>query len=343
MTFNKINNQRVDWELKFIFFLGLLLILLAAFKTPGVDADSMTYIGDVFTPVSQMSLLNKEPMFWFIVLINQWVFSASYTGFFFIYALLGVGVKIYAINEILPNRVFFPFLVYCFIFYLVHEFTQIRGGVAIGLFLLSLKYVYHNNPQKFFFINAIAIMFHYSALIALPVYFMSGKKINVKFYSLLPFLGILFAIFLHFLDLADKASLIKYFSDHLPSQIGFKLSLYASLLTENTQSEINLFNFFYLSIICFYYFSLWNLNKISKHSEFIFISLKLTGVMIFCFYFFSFFPVMAYRLSEFYGISLVILLPSLAFAFRQVFIAKVFIFFWLLLYFIFGQFATLNL
>lgn len=338
-----VNNQRVNWRLKFIYFLGLLLILLAAFKTPGVDADSMTYIGDVFAPISQMSLLSKEPMYWFFILINQWLFSASYIGLFFIYALLGVGVKIYAINEILPNKVLFPFLVYFFVFYLVHEYTQVRAGVAIGLFLLSLKYVYYKNPQKFFLITTIAVMFHYSAFIALPAYFMSGKKINIKFYALLPLFGILCAVFFQLLELEHRVGLINYFSDHLPHQIGFKLSIYATLLVNGAHSEINLFNFFYLSIICFYYFALWNLNNISKYSEFVFISLKLTGLMIFCFYFFSFFPVVAYRLSEFYGISLVILLPSLAFAFRQAFFAKIFIFLWLLLYFVFGQFATLNL
>lgn len=66
---------------------------------------------------------------------------------FFIYAL-AVSIKFLAIRQISK----FPFLsifTYISLYFVLLEMTQIRAGVAIGIFLLSIKDIYNRNLINF--------------------------------------------------------------------------------------------------------------------------------------------------------------------------------------------------
>lgn len=58
--------------------------------------------------------------------------------------------------------------------------SAIKQGIAIGFCLYSLTYVCKRKPVQFLLCVSIAVLFHSSALVFLPVYFLWGYEKNVK-------------------------------------------------------------------------------------------------------------------------------------------------------------------
>lgn len=58
------------------------------------------------------------------------------------------------------------------------SFNGIRQYIAIGIFLVSLKYINENNFKKYLFCIAAAATFHTSSIILIPAYFL--RKINIR-------------------------------------------------------------------------------------------------------------------------------------------------------------------
>lgn len=56
----------------------------------------------------------------------------------------------------------------------------IRQTMALALFYYSLKYIEKQNIKKYFFINIVGALFHASAILFLPLYFILSKKLSVK-------------------------------------------------------------------------------------------------------------------------------------------------------------------
>ena len=152
--------------------------------------------------------------------------------------------------------------------------------------------------------------FHYSAIIMLVVYFVNNKNINRKIYFFLPIIG-LFLAFIPNLML----TIFTFFEFILPSVIANKVTIYISLIDNEDYNKINIFNLFTLSLICFYYFALFNIWRLKTELDIVLI--KFFGLQLFIYYAFSSIPTFAIRLSEFIGFSLILLIPNLIFMFKQ--------------------------
>lgn len=85
------------------------------------------------------------------------------------------------LNRYSANRFHIFSLAVFFVFYgLVFEVNLLRNFKALLLFLLSIKYIEERKPIKYFILNIIGLMFHWSSLCFLPLYFFIHKKINLK-------------------------------------------------------------------------------------------------------------------------------------------------------------------
>lgn len=93
----------------------------------------------------------------------------------------------------------FPLLgvcVYISRFFLGRNFMQVRAGIAYAIILLGISYVKERNWKKYFIIVFCAYLFHKSALIAIPLYFMGCFKIKKQHVvALIGFAFILTAFF----------------------------------------------------------------------------------------------------------------------------------------------------
>ena len=73
------------------------------------------------------------------------------------------------------------FLIYlCGIFYFF-SMNGIRQSIAMMLFYYSFRYIKEQNFKKYLMFNGVGVLFHTSAVLFLPLYFVLGKKIKFKF------------------------------------------------------------------------------------------------------------------------------------------------------------------
>ena len=301
---------RINKKTLVLFTVALLLIFIAGFRPIGLDRDSPNYVSLLNIPFSQANFLDKEPTFWMLVEINRVLFSSNERTFFLIFAIIGVSLKILAINR-LSSMPFLSLWAYICLYFVLHEMTEIRAGVASGIFLLAIQDIVNRNLKKFIIKVLFASLFHYSAIVMLPLYFLNLRKISI-IYFFLPVIGLFLAYF------GLSKILLLNFTDFLPEFLSYKLRIYLSLLELGEHKEINIFNFFYSSLLILLYFILYYYakNKIKFNNYDIFY-IKVLSLLLFTFYFFSPVPVLAFRISEFFGVILIIFLPNLVLYFKQ--------------------------
>lgn len=287
---------------------ALILILIAGLRPIGLDRDSITY-ANIIQSYKDIDLSALEPAFWVIKWFNDIFFNGNVRTFFLIYAILGVSIKFLAIRR-LSKLPWLSVGVYLSLYFILHEMTQIRASVATGLFLLSIPDIYNRNFKKFTLKALLAFSFHYSAIVMLPLYFLHPKKLNMA-YFLLPIVGLISAYF----DLSK--TLLSNLADLAPNFLAYKINTYLTLLELGEHSEINIVNFYYSSLLLLTYFGffLYIKNKIKNDYDVLF--LKILGLSLFSFYFFSDVPVFAFRVSEFLNVVTVIFLPNFILYFKQ--------------------------
>jgi putative capsular polysaccharide biosynthesis protein len=102
---------------------------------------------------------------------NRYIFIFVVT--LFIYLLYYINIKRYATDYRIALLLFFGLLFF-------FTFTYLRQMIGVGIAGLSLKYIYERKLWRFVIVVLIAASFHNSALILLPVYFFSIKKISIR-------------------------------------------------------------------------------------------------------------------------------------------------------------------
>lgn len=318
---------RKNLHIIIIIISSILLILIAGLRPIGIDSDSYNYASILHVPLYGFNFTSIEPFVWLIIGLNRYLFSGNEQAFFLMFALLGVTLKLYAIKRIS----LFPMLsiiTYISLYFVLHEMIQIRVGVAAGIFLLSLPDIARRNLTGYLFKTTLACMFHYSAIIMLVVYFFRPNKINKYFYMALPIIGISLAV------TGDVIlRLINIVIGFFPMILSYRMNLHIFLLGEGISADINLFNIYYSVLLLLYYFLLFNYGKMK--SEYDLILIKIFGLMLFSFYALSSVPVLAFRVSEFLGVVLIILIPHSVFMFKQKAIATFSIMVVLITYFVF--------
>ncbi|EPK8021202.1 EpsG family protein [Providencia rettgeri] len=305
---------KVKKESIFLFILATLLILAATLRPPGIDRDSLTYIDMINRPIAELWF--QEPTFILLVSINKYIFNNSYIIFFFSYALLGVSLKIIAISKIDKYK-WFGVFTYLFLYFTLHDLTQIRAGVASGFFLLSIYYIDKSKSKAFVF-SLLSVIFHYSAILGFIIYCFSTKKINKLFYVILVIVSLLISILL-------SQDIIVTIASYLPDFLSHKVNTYVYLLNNSGQwSEINQFNLYYLSLIYIFLVQLYFTKNVKSNEKFNnskgysdIVILKTMMLMIVSYYILVPIPVLAGRVSEFYGIVLICFIPQFLSNFRK--------------------------
>lgn len=281
---------------------GLVLFFFAAFRPVGLDRDSINYAEVIAKGYSDESI--NEPTFNIIKYVSGFLFPDVTLGVFIIYALLGVSIKIYSIKKLSYNPIFSAYM-YLFFYFILHEMTQIRVGVASGFFLLSIYDRLKGDNFKSLAKIALAVSFHFSAIIGLVIFIFDCSKINRPFFVLLPFLGVVLYLLL------SNQGFMQYLF-FLPETIYLKMQLYIELKNNGLYDTINVFNVLYIFLAVVYYLSLIKINKINP-SDYIYI--KLIGVSLFSFYAMSFLPVFAFRISEFFSVVIIIFISNMIYIF----------------------------
>lgn len=309
--------DQVFWILIF-----LILVPIAGLRLFGQDADYFNYL-NLLTLQNSLELLTKEFGFRILLGINSVVFNSSVSAFFLIFAILGISIKFFAFTKISPIPLL-SLALYLFSYFLLHDYTQIRAGVASGIFLLAMQDLSAGVKHRYFKKVIWACLFHWTALIMIPVYFLI-RRFSLSFFFMLPFIGIF--IFLSRINfeqyilsaIADYPALALYYASH-----------------SGHNSSVNIFNLINLGFLGMFigiYALIYYLRE--KFSDLEIDLFKVFSISIFSFYFFAILnkPVVAFRIFEFLNISLLLLIPYVVLKFKQWYLASLIFMVFFLLYF----------
>lgn len=89
-------------------------------------------------------------------------------------------ITLYFVNKGVKNIEYDRYL-YITLFLLTFQyfdlFNIVRQGISMSIFFYASKFIHEKNAKKYFWFSLLAILFHYSAIIMLPLYFIGRRKI----------------------------------------------------------------------------------------------------------------------------------------------------------------------
>jgi hypothetical protein len=278
----------------------IILIFLAGFRLPGADYGAYTLAYE------RGGIERLEPSFSIISEIARNIYDTPYT-LFVIYAVLGVSINVLSI-KLLSSFFYLSMLVYLSNFFILHELIQIRAGVAAGILLLSIKYIYERDLLCFMFLCGMATLFHYSSVIFIPVYFLSVQKINRKLWCSLLIVAIIFGMM-------GMSGFVGY----------IVIEPFAHYITGISEGTYR-FGVRQISEFAVVGMILIKADKIAPVDKYFIISLKI--YMIGCIARLILFPIgytLADRVGDIYLCTEVLLIPMFVYFFQQKVIGKLFI------------------
>lgn len=279
-------------------FVGLLLALLAGFRHPEVARDYEAYqmvFDSIFTMDSPATLLIYEPGFYAIVFGVRTLFENNYgIAIMVLFAFATIAIKLAGINKLAFNP-YFVILFYFSHFFILHEMTQIRIGLASGIFLLSIPYYLRGNRLGFIGMILLATLFHYSAIFYLLILFFNPRSFNYYFFIGVLILSVVFA----YLRL-PLAGILTRFNI---ADVSSKLEVYVELGQKGYLEEIRVYNVQNLcNIFCCVYLLYLIPKPVLLSDSTLMLFLKCNTISIFLLSFFAGMPTVAFRFSELFAV-----------------------------------------
>lgn len=293
-------------------FLGIILVLIAGFRNEQVVRDYVNYV----TYFHEQDFLQVEPTF---VLISKSIYLliGPYPIYIFVlFATLGVSLKLVAIKQ-LTSLWFLSLLIYSSNFFILHEMTQMRAGVASALLLLCIKPIYERDLKRFLLFSILGFLFHYSAIVILPLWFL-GIKARKNF--------LLFSIPVAYIIYFSGINLITTIP--IPV-IQSKISIYQTLMELGDEESIliNVFNFVFIGRIALFYFLLYKYELIVSYNKYAPILLKIYCISLLSYLVLAVMPPIATRINELFAIVEIVLIPLIYYAFKPTWFGKSIVFF----------------
>ena len=217
-------------------------------------------------------------------------------------ALLSVGIKWTAIQKLSPC-IWGTLLIYLSHFFILHDMIQIRAAIASGLLLWATKFLAERNAKKFFLISAIAVLFHNSALVIFPLWFINTNKTHKNIYIWMIPIAYIIVITGHSFG---------YLVSHIPiEQIQTLWMMYEQVMARDVGTAINIFNSMHLIRCAICLLILVNLDKLAQYNPYTIVWAKIYTISFVAFLLLSDIPVIAFRISELLQIVEIVLLPTI--------------------------------
>lgn len=289
----------------FLIVIGICMIITAVFRPEGMP-DRNIYLDNLLS-LSQ----DNEIGYNYIEYITYNYLNKDFLILLLIMALLSIPIKLISIIE-MSNLIWGSLLIYLSSKFILQDMIQMRAAVATGIFLYCCKFKLLSEWKKYFIGMGIGILFHWSALLMVPIWFLKTDKLKSWIYIM----GIVISFICGYIGLYVTDSL-----NYVPIP-AINILYQGYLSTNDIQSEFNLFSIVILSKIALTILLLANSQKLrQKNIAFIFM-IKVYAISFMIYALFSNVTVAAIRLSEFYQIVEVILLPILCLLFDNKTIGK---------------------
>lgn len=255
-----------------------------------------------------------EPTFLAIRYFCKEILNSNIILLMFIYALLAISTKFIAIYKY-STSIFLSLLIWFGNLFFIQDFTQIRAAVSISIFLLSIDSLY-KHKKEFFLYCFIALLFHTSSLLMIPLWFLSSKTIKVKKWIF--FVGITYGLALFKIDLISLFSMIPI--DRVQERfISYRMA---------RVSPANVFSILQIGKIILWGILLFKSSVLEHKNKYAILLIKILGISIISLPLFAIDDAIATRVKEFYSSVEILLFPMLIYIIKPVYTAKCIIYFY---------------
>ena len=167
-----------------LMFTCVVMALMAGFRNPYLWADTDAYMisFEYYTkPLYEWSQIDEpfgysEYGFYFLGVIFK-TFSSNITA----YLTFIAAITFIFMYKDFKRYCYYPLFgvaAYISRFYIPRNFCQIRAGLSYAIILWAVQYISKRDWKRYFLWVYIAYLFHHSALIAVPLYFLCMIKIK---------------------------------------------------------------------------------------------------------------------------------------------------------------------
>lgn len=188
--------------------------------------------------------------------------SANYFLFQLVSFVINLLVLFCFFKRVIPKYIAFGFLFYILFSGLVIEINLLRNSKSIMLFLISLKYLEEKKFIKYTIINILGSLFHITALLYIPLFFLLHKKYPKSVIMLFFAIGnILFIFQIEWFKLV-----LLQISTFIPGRLGILMNTYLDSYTFTSAYGISIGSLErFFSFILFFSLS-GKLCKINKNN-----------------------------------------------------------------------------
>lgn len=279
--FSILDYVKLDKNIRSILLISLTGLLVIFCGTRLETGNDWTAYVDAFNKIPAFEDLYKYPEMFVItrmepgyVILNSIIKSLRGTinEVFLVSCMVTIGFLFIALRRY-SFFCFLAILLYMRYGYLQANMMFVRQGIAISIFFISLQYLEEHKFWKYTAVNIIAILFHASLYVVLPLYFFLNRRYSNRVIIVL----VAASILLSFVDITGilisvlppfiSNSLLEYSESDVWGEMTGKINIalvekimllvlclkYRKRLSENRSFNL-FFNLFVLSIICYYAF-----------------------------------------------------------------------------------------
>ncbi|WP_282041743.1 EpsG family protein [Halomonas alimentaria] len=163
-----------------IVLVSALLIFFAGFRHYSVGTDTRNYVSwlSIITSLEEAMEFHVELGFNILVFISSSL-SDGYAVFLSLIAVLVIGCYITTVVRIVKNYEF-AFFVFITLGAYTFFFNGARQGLAVALCFFALPWLLERKMISYFFVISAAALFHKTAIIAAPIYFLARARVGVR-------------------------------------------------------------------------------------------------------------------------------------------------------------------
>lgn len=227
---NPMNSFLQGSIIRLFCFVGFLILFLLSALRYGIGTDYFNYSVKMANAV-QNGISGTEPLFKFIIQISlqlrstQWIFILS--------SLLVVGCTVLAVFR---QSEYYWLSMYLFITTTFFGFSMngVRQAISTSIFLYAIQYIGQKRGYKYIILILLATMFHSSAIIYLPIYFLKNlqiKKLNIFGWAIVITIG---------------GFLLRSRIKPIIQLVLTKFSIYGRYYTNNIDYDVDTINIFFL-------------------------------------------------------------------------------------------------
>lgn len=160
-----------------LFVISAILVFFAGVRYD-VGADYRQYADNFRAYCTQTLVWNKEPGIRFVSQLAAKI-SDNYGMMFFLMSFITVGLVTYTIARE-SDYYQISILMYIFLGSWHESFNSVRQSAAAAILFWGHKYIKERKLIKWLLVCLIAFLFHTSAIVFVPLYFVPQKKVTIK-------------------------------------------------------------------------------------------------------------------------------------------------------------------